>query len=310
MVRLLFFYTTIGICLLFFDSCAQKSKDAKMIYNLNEDYSFPYSIYSADKEYVLESDLREISGLTYNNEKSLLCVNDEKGIVYKYHLEKEKITKKYKFEKSGDYEGLEFVGDDVYVLRSDGIVYKVKHIKDKDVHSKKSNTFLDAGNDTEGLAYDWETNSLLIACKGSPGDNKVLHGKRAIYSFDLEKNKLGDEPVYLIDQEKIRKVLEFNGYANFSVKILQNINPSEGDITFQPSGIAKHPITNNLYVIGSVGKLLIVLNPEGEIISLVKLKRKLFRQPEGICFAPDGTMFISNEGKGSHANIYKFNYKK
>lgn len=310
MIKYLFFSLSLIAILTFYTSCAQKSADPKMIYELREDYKFPYSIYEADKKFELNGDLREISGLAYYNDHSLLCVNDEKGTIYKYHLNKKEITKKYQFDKSGDYEGIETVGDQVYVLRSDGVIFEVDHLRKKNIASKKLKTVLDAGNDTEGLGYDVKRNSLLIACKGSPGDKRKLKGKRAIYEYQLDKNKLSHRPKYLIDQEDIRRTLEFDSYTSFSVKLLEKINPSQGDVTFQPSAIAMHPITNNLYIIGSVGKLLVVLNQGGELLAVVKLKRKLFRQPEGICFAPDGRMFISNEGKGSKANIYEFSYLK
>ncbi|WP_421919874.1 SdiA-regulated domain-containing protein [Marinifilum sp.] len=295
----------------FLEACAQK-KDQKMIY-LSDTYDkFPYDIYEPDKKCELKDDLREISGLTYYSENSILCVNDEEGIIYKYNHKKKEVTKKYHFDYPGDYEGIELIDSVVYVLRSDGKIFKVDHFKDKSrISSEKNSTQLHAGNDTEGLAYDPKTNSLLVACKGKPSiEKQKYHGKRAIYEYSIQKKKLSNEPKYLIDQEQIRKILEFDSYSNFSVKLLEKINPSEGDITFQPSAIAIHPITKNLYVLASVGKLLLVLNPKGEVKTIVKLKRKIFRQPEGICFAPDGTMFISNEGRGKKAILLKYSYKQ
>ena len=310
MIRIIYPYTCLLILFAFFEACAQKSDDDRMIY-LSEDYSkFPYSIYEPDKVYELKDDLREISGLTYYKDHSLLCVNDEKGIIYKYDLKKKEITKKYRFDKPGDYEGIEMIDSLVYVLRSDGTIFKVNQLKSEDIYSLKRNTILNAGNNTEGLGYDPGSKSLLVACKGSPGTKREYQGKRAIYEYPLEKNELSKSPVYLIDQEQIRDILEFDGYARFSVKLFQSINPSEGDVTFQPSGIAIHPISKNVYILGSVGKLLVVLSPEGEILAVVKLKRKIFRQPEGICFSPKGTLYISNEGKGSKANILKYKLKE
>jgi len=310
MSRFLIFFVTLASFLALFESCVQKSVDSKLVYELDASFKFPYLISKADEKFILKGELREISGLSYFNDHSLLCINDEKGTIYKFSLKKKEITKKYKFDRSGDYEGVEVVGDQVFVLRSDGKVFAVNRMRNKDILSVKYNTQLNAGNNTEGLGFDSKSNSLLIACKGNPGINKKFKWKRAIYKYSLDSNKLSDSPAYLIDQERIREILDFNGYTNFSVTLLESINPSEGDVTFQPSAVAVHPITNNLYVLGSVGKLLIVLNPEGELLAIVKLKRKLFRQPEGICFSPDGTMFISNEGKGRAANIYRFTYNK
>jgi uncharacterized protein YjiK len=290
-------------------ACAQKSEKKKMIY-LSEDYNrFPYDIYHADEKYEMKDKLREISALTYYDQNNLLCVNDEKGLIYQYNLKKRKVVEKYDFAKAGDYEGIEKVRDSIYVLRSDGKIYSGL-FGAKEILSTKHKTFLTAVNDTEGLGYDEFTNSLLIACKGSPGEADNLDGKRTVYSYSLAHHQLQSKPTFTIDQEQIRKILDLNSYARFSLTLLENINPSSGDLTFQPSAVAVHPISGNIYVIGSVGKLLLVLNRKGEIQALVKLKRKLFRQPEGICFAPDGTMFISNEGKSGKANIYQFRMQK
>ncbi|NOU61803.1 SdiA-regulated domain-containing protein [Marinifilum caeruleilacunae] len=310
MIKVIHTLISILAIVFFLEACAQK-KEQKMIY-LSENYEkFPYDIYEPNKKFEMKDELREISALTYYSENSVLCVNDEKGVIYKYNHKKKEVTKKYEFDHPGDYEGIELIDSIVYVLRSDGKVFKVENFKDKKkINSVKRSTHLNAGNDTEGLGYDPNTNALLVACKGSPAHSKKYHGKRAIYEFSIEKNELSKTPKYLIDQDQIRKILEFDAYSRFSVQLMENINPSQGDITFQPSAVAVHPITKNLYVLGSVGKILVVLNPAGEIQAIVKLKRKIFRQPEGICFAPDGTMYISNEGRGQKANILKYRFKQ
>jgi uncharacterized protein YjiK len=79
---------------------------------------------------------------------------------------------------------------------------------------------------------------------------------------------------------------------------------------FSPSAIAVHPITGEIYVTSSKGKLLLVLDRQGRIVHLEKLKKSLHTQPEGICFDADGTMFIANEGKDGKAKIYKFRYRQ
>ena len=85
---------------------------------------------------------------------------------------------------------------------------------------------------------------------------------------------------------------------------------SEEDFSFSPSAIAINPLTGNIYVTSSVGKMLLILDPEGQIMHIEKLSKKVHPQPEGLCFAPDGALYISNEGKGDHDGmIYRFNYK-
>jgi uncharacterized protein YjiK len=75
---------------------------------------------------------------------------------------------------------------------------------------------------------------------------------------------------------------------------------------FMPSAIAVHPLTNEVYLLANVGKLLMVLGPQGEIRHCVPLSPRVFRQPEGICFTNTGDLVISNEGQDGSGKILVF----
>ena len=60
----------------------------------------------------------------------------------------------------------------------------------------------------------------------------------------------------------------------------------------------------------SVGKLLVIADPKGKVEEVFKLDPVMFNQPEGLTFAPNGDLYISNEGGEGIATILKFNYKK
>ncbi|MDE5422791.1 SdiA-regulated domain-containing protein [Ancylomarina sp. DW003] len=292
-----------------FAACS-KNKKKKQTCFLSENYShFPYTINKPSDTYVLPNNLREISGLSFSNTDNLLCVNDEQGYIFEYDLQKRKVNRKIKFAKKGDYEGIELVGEKAVVLRSDGKLYFVESLVEAETQSKKKKTGLSLKNDTEGLAYDVSTQTLLIACKGLSHVHPKYADKRAIYRFSLTDSILISEPSILVDQRDLEKILKLDAYTKFSNKLLNSINPSKGNLTFQPSGIAIHPISKNIYILGSVGKLLLVTNSEGELLAINRLKRKIFPQPEGICFSPDGTLYISTEGKVSQGRIHRFDYK-
>jgi uncharacterized protein YjiK len=302
------FSMLISLILIF---CTCHFPDPPAAIQKTETYIFPYNLNNPNKIYSLPEYLNEISGLSYYKNNKIVCVQDEKGKLIEFDLKNNEIDEKHDFGKDGDFEGIEIARKKVYVLRSDGKIYAIKNFNKKDSKKKEYNTPLSVKNDCEGLGYDSISNSLLIACKGSPSinDENKYTGKKAIYQFDLEEKALNTTPFLLIDLDEVLNLENKNAYEKLSYKLAKEIDPS-GDVRFQPSGIAVNPHTQNIYIIASVGNSLIVFNRSGDILKIEKLNKKLFRQPEGICFKPNGDLLISNEGDGGKAKILVFKFQK
>jgi uncharacterized protein YjiK len=66
---------------------------------------------------------------------------------------------------------------------------------------------------------------------------------------------------------------------------------------------------DNLYLISSTAKAIIVLDNQGQIKSAAKLDRTLHLQPEGIAIDKNGILYIANEGRGTSPKVYVFNPK-
>jgi DNA-binding beta-propeller fold protein YncE len=79
---------------------------------------------------------------------------------------------------------------------------------------------------------------------------------------------------------------------------------------FAPSALAIHPVTNEIYVISAISKQLLVLSVDGKIKESHQLTGKQFKQPEGMAFAANGDLYISNEGRDGEGNILLFRYQK
>lgn len=294
-------------------SCKLISQDSYK-YKLYEHtaYKFPYKLDKPGKSWNLPKNLVEISGLSFVNDFRLASIQDEKGNIYIFNLKSGKVERTIDFGDDGDYEGIEIIGNDAWIVKSNGTLYKVKdYLEDKEPSVKKHTTALSGKNDIEGLAYDFINKSLLIACKGHPFINEK-GGKeyKAIYSFNLKTKLLDLNPFLLIKMDSIKYYKNHNTMAQMGVELLAFFDSSKGDVSFQPSGIAIHPNSGNIYILGSTGNLLVVVNPAGEMKALIKLRPKYFPQAEGICFSPDGTLYIANEGDNDKGTILKFDLEK
>ena len=247
----------VGLTLLLI-ACGPSStkKDKPEAGTLQSDFKLPYSLTAPDETVTLPKELQEISGLTYYKDDKLLCVQDEEAVVFVYDTKKKKIVKDFGFGGYGDFEGIEYVNGQVYVLESNGNLFR---FEPESTQIGRTKTDLPNKTEVEGLGYDPKTKRLLIAVKngGSASSDK------AIYSFDL-LNKAVFKDMQLNDEQ-----LQGAG-----------IDPK----TFKPSGIAVHPVTGEWYVLTSAGKRLLITNRQGQIRYSEPLDPKQFRQPEGICF--------------------------
>ncbi|MCI5058688.1 MAG: SdiA-regulated domain-containing protein [Flavobacteriales bacterium] len=276
--------------------------DSEEAYNLNAD------LFSYD----LPNSLKEISGIAFVNNKQFLCINDEKGILYKYDTEQSKIVSKVDFGKNKDYEDLAIVDKDVFILQSNGNLFKVEDFselmkkKKAKTQAEKIEIPLGSAYDTEGLCFDKEAQKLYIACKAKAGKGKEYDHFKAIYAYDLEAMQFDSIPMVLLDLEKIRLAKRVGKTQETYDKVMEKMG--QNNITFNPSALEIHPITKELYIIASSGNTLLVTDLNGDIKKTYHLDGKIFKQPEGLTFDKDGNMFISNEGRGGKANVKLFMY--
>lgn len=283
----------------FLSSCNSKKKDDKNDGQKTKKENTTLDLYNIESEEPLSvklpEALREISGMTITPDGRLFAHGDEAGTIYQLDIKTGEVIKKFFPSKTGDavieadFEDITFANGKFYLLRSKGQILEFSEGENEQkVEYKKYTTKLTSANDVEGLCFDDETNSLLVLCKGEPGEG--YEGNRAIYSFSLKTMALDEKPRILIPLKEIKK------------HTLEN--------QFAPSGIAKHPISKTFFIIAARGNTIIELSKSGEILNQKDLPEKVHRQPEGIIFLKDNTLLISNEGRDQLARIFSYPMQK
>lgn len=253
-----------------------------------------YTLERPDKSDELPEILLEVSGLTDIDDHTLACVQDELGVVFFYDLDKRAIVRKLPFSDVGDYEGITRVGTRLYALRSDGKLFEIDGFAGKDAHVTTYDTGIPVKN-SEGLGYDPAHNRLLIAGKTNPKDDRYKDDK-VVYGFDLTTKQVSPDPVLAFTEASIARALR------------AETGRKDEDASINPSAIAVHPVTDDIFVLSSKDHLLYVFDRSEEVRGIYPLSKRQFEQPEGITFLEDGTMFISNEGKNGAPTLYRFDY--
>lgn len=282
------------VCLIFnsCDTISGTSRDMDSVY-MDYDYEkIGYKFFAPSSQFNLHYDLEEISGLSYYKPGILATIQDESGRLFFIDAKDGEILRSIRFDRSGDFEGVEIIGEMAFVVESNGDVFKFKISDEEDINVKKENTVFNSSNDIEGLG--WHDGYLLVACKGS-GDTKDNKAKgKAVYRLDPKDLDVKKKEWLSFEEKDLEKFIKDRKHFN---KIRQ----------FDPSGIAIHPITKDIYII-SADKAVVIFDQNHKLKEVVRLNGSLYRQAEGICFAPDGTLYISNEGDGLRGKLISLSY--
>jgi uncharacterized protein YjiK len=236
----------------------------------------------------LPFELDEISGLAfYPRDSSVFAIGDEFGWLYKIPLTAGKSIQKWKFANEGDFEDLAMVDKVFYVLKSNGNIIAFT-FDDHNQILKQQQDFPVSGNEFEILYYDRHQFKLVLLCKDCETDKKKA--LTAFYFNLLNKH--------------------FDDSSSINVTSIANMI-GEKKIRFKPSAAAINPVTDELFIISSVNKLLVIADRKGNPKQTFPIDAALFKQPEGITFTPEGDMIISNESadRGA-ATLLFFKYNK
>ncbi|MER3471834.1 MAG: hypothetical protein C4330_11065 [Chitinophagaceae bacterium] len=231
-----------------------------------------------------------MSGLTYNAAgNTLLAISDSKEKVFELNMRRIKL-KDYTDKVVGsnsDLEDLVKLDSTLYLLASAGILYEIPKKRDSIRQYKLA---LHGKNDFETVYYDPSINSLVLLCKTC--EHEKGQGYRTAFRFDLTTKTFDSTAFYTIKKKEVADVVK------------------DEEVDFKPSAAAINPINKRLYILSSASNLLIIADNRGKVIEAYDLNPDQFPQAEGIAFAPNDDMYISNEGKFGAATLKMFPYQQ
>jgi DNA-binding beta-propeller fold protein YncE len=211
-------------------------------------------------------------------------------MLFKIYMDGSEKIKQWRYGKKHDFEDIVINDSAIYILISNGDIEKLRFKGDTIVKTKSN--FPDASkkeNEFEAMYYD-PSLGLVTLCKNCEDDKK-----KVVTAFACKPDSSVYNVAYQIDVKPIAE------------------KSKEDKIHFKPSAAAINPLTNELYILASVNKLLVVADRSGNVKDVYTLDPVTFNQPEGITFTPSGDLLISNE-KGEEDNatilIFKPSQKK
>lgn len=239
--------------------------------------------------WVLPASLAEVSGLALTSDDRLFAHGDEWPQISEIDYRRGVLVKQFTFGKPGlhdDFEGIAVVGSRFFLLASDGKLYEFREGDNgARVDYVLHDTKLGKECEFEGVTYDAESNSLLLACKNV--DTKALKRSLVLYRWSLSDTGTVNSPAVAIP---LREAIGANGWKDL-----------------HPSDITRDPITGNYLIITAQEKALIGLTPQGDIAFSRPLPAQL-DHTEGIAVTSDSLVILSEEaGKRPAAvSVYRW----
>jgi uncharacterized protein YjiK len=233
------------------------------------------------QQWNLPSRLDEISGLALTDDNRLLTIGDELAIVYELDYVEGRLVKAFAFGDPtlrGDFEGIAWHGQRVYLVTSDGTIYTAGEGEDGErVPFREHRTELGRDCEVEGLAADPQADRLLILCK------------RTLRGSDLTK------PMIFLWSTKDRTV----EWARRIELPQEEIEAALGVGDLRPSGIARVPGKGHWLIVAARQKALVEIDARGALLAARRLPLDgRHRQPEGIELLADGRLLIADEADG------------
>jgi uncharacterized protein YjiK len=239
--------------------------------------------------WIMPPALSEISGIALTGDGRLLAHDDELARVFEIDPKRGVILKSFMLGKGlhGDFEGITVVGQDLYMMLSNGLLYRFREGENQSrVDYTTFDTHLGKECEFEGVAYEKDSARLLLPCKHVK--LKHLDDQVVIYKW-----KIGSR--------------DSTGITMLTVPLGEVIGDNKWK-KFRPSDITVDPATGNYVLISSLEKGLVVMTPAGDVIRSERLPGK-HAQAEGVAITSDNILIISDEATSKPASItlYKWN---
>jgi uncharacterized protein YjiK len=243
-------------------------------------------------KWLMPSELREISGLALTSRETVLAHDDEMARIYEIDPKAGMILKRFTLSglPHGDFEAITVALNDVFLLESNGKIYRFKEGADgAEVPYVKYDTHLGKECEFESMAFEADSSRLVLVCK------KVLTKgaghEMVIYRF----------PLPLTDSTR----------PTLITVPMSDLAGSNNWKSFHASDMSIDPVTGNYVIVASHQRALAVITPDGDVVRSGPIPAAdEHNQAEGVAITKDNLLLISDEATHVPADLSVYPWRR
>ena len=231
-------------------------------------------------QWALPAALREVSGLTLDDQGRLFAHGDEAAVVHHVDYRQGLVVKTFAFGRppvAGDFEGIAWAGREIWLVTSDGdLLAGTEGANGEHVAYRRHRTGFGRRCEIEGLEYDRRRALLLMPCKTAR--QPELRGRIAVLAWSPGAQAPAPDADLLVVWPADRGELNLSGLAQ------------------TPSG--------RLIAVAARQRALVELTTEGSLLAAFPIPAaERHRQMEGIAIGAAGELIIADEGAGKRGRL-------
>jgi hypothetical protein len=254
-----------------------------------------------DGALALPASLREVSAVVAVDADTVACVQDEVGALFFVDLTGARPMRTVPFGPAGDYEGLARAGDAWWVLRSDGLLLRLRPARGGGLEVGATLQLPAGHGNYEGLCHDPVSGCLLALPKDRPEGDKSERDLRPVFAVDVATFALRPEPSLTLSVRALVAQAEAQG-LQLPVRTTPK-GRERVDFKLLGSEILVAPQSGDLWLLSAVDRVLVRVDRAGSLLAVQRLPADQHPQPEGMTWLSDGRLLVADEGAGGPATL-------
>ena len=252
----------------------------------------------SDQISLLPMGIESFSDIAFLDSTILICLQEDKSSLVLFDLYSNQVSTPININFPNKIIDFSRIDSTIILLDDQAKVYFLLPPYDSSSLVAESNV-LGNWKSTASCIHESTKRMFILSQNNFDVDNPISN---SIYTYNISKRKLNEKSLFDISLSDIEMFAIENNIVIPQNKS-SNLSDSLKQLIFIPSAMTVHPKTNEIYILSSENKSIVVFNQFGEVQNIIFLDEKLASNPKAMTFHPSGDLLISNSDLMSPAIV-------